>query len=147
MQRLAFPCIVSGHEGQGVSVGCVVAGTGVMPVTEEQHGGFVDLTAPGVEFAVWVALGAAVFCAGGAELAEGDGEAAGLGEEVAAVAEAVRPLVVAERPGGFDEPAVVGRAAERLDLERGAEPVGGQARGIGGLGGVLGDVVGDRRCG
>src|SRR5690242_12475531 len=128
MQQLAFPSVVGGHEGQGVSVGCLVAGTGVMPVTEEQHGGFVHDPAPGVEFAVRVTLGAAVFLAGGAELAEGDGEAARLGEEVAAVAEAVRPLPVAERPGGLDELAVMRRAAERLDLEPGADPVGGQAR-------------------
>ena len=101
MQRLVFPGIVGGHEGQGVSVGCLVAGTGVVPVTEEQHGGFVYLAAPGVELAVWVALGAAVFGAGGAELAEGDGEAAGFGEEVAAVAEAVRPLVSSRVPRRF----------------------------------------------
>ena len=43
-----------------------------------------------------MALCAAVFLTGGAELAEGDGKAAGIGEEVAAVAEAVRPLLVAE---------------------------------------------------
>src|SRR5437660_796651 len=115
-----------------------------MPVTDQQHRGFVYLAAPGVEFAVWVALGAAVVLACGAELAEGDGEAAGLGEEVATVAEAVCPLPVAERPGRFDELAVVRRAAERLDLEDGTEPVGGQARGTCGLGGVLGDVVRDR---
>ena len=39
-----------------------------------------------------VALGSAVLEAGAAELAEGDGVSAGLGEEMAAVAEHVRPL-------------------------------------------------------
>jgi hypothetical protein len=72
---------------------------------------------------------------------EGDGEAAGLGEEVTAVAEAVRPLPVAECPAGFDELAVMGRAAQRLDLSKRAEPISGQPRSIGGLGGVLGNVV------
>ena len=47
--------------------------------------------APRVAFAVGVALGAAVVGAGLAELAEGDGVAAGFGEEVAAVAEHVGP--------------------------------------------------------
>ena len=43
-----------------MSVGRGVAETGVVPFADEQDGGFVDLPAPGVELAVWVALGAAV---------------------------------------------------------------------------------------
>ena len=104
-----------------------------MRVADKQHGGFVYLSAPGGEFSVWMALRFAVFFAGGAELAEGDGEAAGFSEEVAAVAEAVCQLGVAECPCGFDEPPVVGRAAERFDLGGGAEPVRRQAGRVGGV--------------
>jgi hypothetical protein len=57
--------------------------------------------------------------AGFAELAEGDGVAAGFGQEVAAVAEHVRPGLAAgggpgaaELPGGGDHPAIVGGAAQ-----------------------------------
>jgi hypothetical protein len=49
----------------------------------------------------------------------------------------------AELPGGGDEPPVVRRAAQVLDVGVAADPAGGQAGGGEGLGGVLGDVVGD----
>ena len=65
-----------------------------------------------------------MFGAGAADLAEGDGVAAGFGEEVAAVAEHVRPqpqpriargLRGAELPRGGDHALVVGGAAQRAD--------------------------------
>src|ERR1043166_6669914 len=59
---------------------------------QDQDDGLVQGSAPGVAVSVRGAQGAAVVRAGGAELAEGDGVAAGFGEEVAAVAEHVRPL-------------------------------------------------------
>lgn len=90
-----------------MSIRSGVAGPGIVPVADEQHRGFIDLTAPGVKLAIGMALGAAVVSACGAELAEGDGEAAGFGEEVPAEAEAVCPLPVAECPAGFDQAAVM----------------------------------------
>src|SRR6266568_3592135 len=106
-----------------VGGGCV-AGSGVAPGRQDQDDGVVEGSAPGVALAVRVTLAAAMFGASGAELAEGDGIAAGLGEEVAAVAEHVRPLAqpgpgrgepaAAELPGGGDHLGVVTRAAQDL---------------------------------
>ena len=62
---------------------------------QDQDDGLVQGAAPGVAVGVRGASGAAVVGAGLAELAEGDGVAAGFGEEVAAVAEHVRPGPVA----------------------------------------------------
>ena len=93
---------------------------------------------------------AAVVGAGFAELAEGDGVRVGFGQEVAAVAEHVRPLPeprvtglasAAELPGGGDHLLVVGGAAQVLDVDQVPQPLGGDAGGGQGLGGVLGDVV------
>ena len=95
----------------------------------------------------------AVVGAGFAELAEGDGVAAGFGKEVAAVAEHVRPLpepgvtglaLAAELPGGGDHPPVVRGAAQVLDVDQVSQPLIGQAGDGQGLGGVLSDVVGHR---
>ena len=58
---------------------------------QDQDDGLVQGAAPGVAVGVRGPGGAAVVGAGGAELAEGDGVAAGFGQEVAAVAEHVRP--------------------------------------------------------
>ena len=127
-------------------------------------------------------LGAAVVAAGGAELAKGNGVAAGFGQAVAAVAEHVRPLAQpsfaavagvlelgelagdaersgvaldgvlggggvgvlgAELPAGMDHLLVVPGAGELVQLGRVADAAGGQAGGVEGLGGVLGDVVRD----
>jgi hypothetical protein len=96
-----------------VGISGLVAGTGVMPVTEEDDSGFVDLAAPRAEFAVWVPFGAAVSDALAAQVAERGGEAAGFGEKVPTAPELVRPAVVAEIPCGFDHAAGVGRAALR----------------------------------
>src|SRR5262245_14530352 len=105
--------------------GCVVAGSGVGPGGQDQDDGVIEWPAPGVAFAAWVALGAAVAGAGGAKLAEGDRVAAGFGQEVAAVAEHVRPLPEpcvagclprAQVPGGGDHGPVVARAAQAGDL-------------------------------
>ena len=112
---------------------------------QDQDDGLVQGAAPGVAVGVRGPGGAAVVGAGGAELAEGDGVAAGFGEEVAAVAEHVRPGPEpgAELPGGGDQPPVVGGAAQPVEVGLAAYPVRGQAGGGQGLGGVLGDVVGD----
>ena len=59
--------------------GSGVAGSGVGPGREDQDGGFVQRAAPRVAFAAGVALLAAVVGASFAELAEGDGVAAGTG--------------------------------------------------------------------
>ena len=89
--------------------------------------------------------------AGGAELSEGDGVAAGLGQEVAAVAEHVRPLPgpgggrglgAAELPGTGDHLLVVAGAVDAVQVGQGAQGPGGDAGGVQGVGGVLGDVVG-----
>src|ERR1035438_8180703 len=82
-----------------------VAGAVVGPGGEDQDDALLEGAAPGVAFAVGVALGAAVLGAGGAELAEGDGVAAGFGEEVAAVAEHVRPFAQPGRGQAGGEPA------------------------------------------
>jgi len=76
-----------------------VAGSGVGPGLEDQDDGLVQRAAPRVVFAVRVAELAAVFAAGGAELAEGDRVGAGFGEAVPAVAEGVRPLTQPRVPG------------------------------------------------
>ncbi|MDQ2874242.1 MAG: hypothetical protein M3Y33_05290 [Actinomycetota bacterium] len=87
-----------------------------------------------------VALLVAVEGAGGAELAEGDGVAAGFGEEVAAVAEHVAPTAqpcpgrgeasAAEFPGGGDHLPVVARAAQLVEVEAGAQRPVGDAGGV-----------------
>ena len=77
-------------------------------------------------------LGFAVGDAGLAQLAEGDGVAAGLGEEVAPVAEHVGPPVQAERrgvrvlaqfPASRNEPLVVLAAMKGCDRGRAADGV------------------------
>ena len=55
-----------------------------------------------------------MFGAGAAELAEGDGVAAGFGEEVAAVAERVRPLPQPRIARGLPEPSCQAVAIMRL---------------------------------
>src|SRR5215472_16566888 len=129
-----------------------VAGSGVGPGADDQGDGFVDGQSPGVPFAAGVAFGATVVGAGAAELAEGDRVAAGFGQEVAAITEHVRPgpepclpgaALAAELPGGGDHPLVVGLAAQVLDVGLVLQPVRGQTGDGQGLGGVLGDVVGD----
>ena len=117
---------------------------------EDQDDGFIKRAVPGVTVGVRGPGGAAVVGACGAELAEGDGVAAGFGQEVAAVAEHVRPgpepggvAGAAELPGGGDQRPVVGRAAKLVDVGLAADAQAGQAGGGEGLGGVLGDVVGD----
>ena len=92
-----------------------------------------------------MALALAVLEPLGAQAAEGDGVAAGLGEEVAAEAEAVRPLGEPEVPGGLDHPPVVRVAAQRPQVALVADAGGREALDLQGLGGVLGDVVRDRR--
>src|SRR5262245_57378306 len=84
-------CAGGGGEREMGGGGGGVAGSGVGPGGDDQDDGFVEGAAPGVAFAAGVAFGAAVLGAGAAELAEGDGVAAGFGEEVATVAEHVRP--------------------------------------------------------
>ena len=142
-----------GGRGGQLSDGCgrVESGSAVGPDGgQDQDGGFIQCPAPGIAVAAGRPGGAAVVGASFAELAEGNGVAAGFGQEVPAVAEHVRPGPAtgsgpgaAELPGGGDEPPVVGGAAQVLDVTVLAEPLGGQAGGGEGLGGVLGDVVGD----
>ena len=50
-------------------------------------------------------------------------------------------LAAAEPPRGGDHPPVVGVAAQRLEVEPGADGPVGDAGGVEGFGGVLGDVV------
>ena len=76
-----------GESEVGFGLGGVV-GAGALPGADDQDDGVVERAAPGVGFAVGVTLGAAVVAAGGAELAEGDGVAAALGEEVAVMRKA-----------------------------------------------------------
>ena len=75
---------------------------------------------------------------------------AGFGEEVAAEAEHVcpaaqaAPVVCAECPAGVDEPFGVGAVGVGVQVDGvGGEPPGGVAGGLGGFGGVLGQVAGD----
>jgi hypothetical protein len=102
------PVVVAGADSRGESEfggGCGgVAGALVAPVGQHQDDGFVERAAPRVVFAFWVALLFAVFGAGTAELAEGDGVAAGFGEKVAAVAEGVGPFAQ-PGPGRSELPA------------------------------------------
>ena len=56
--------------------------------------GLVEGPAPGVVLAIGVTQQAAVFSAGAAEMTEGDGVAAGLGEAAPAVSVGVRPFAV-----------------------------------------------------
>jgi hypothetical protein len=70
-------------------------------------------------FAFWVAFGAAMVGAGAAELAKGDGLAAGFGQEVAAVAEHVRPLPEPLLPGPGPGPDGEGRAGGQAPKARG----------------------------
>ena len=96
-----------------------------------------------------------------AAFGEGRGVGAGLGEEVAAEAEHVGPLaqpvvrgaaVLVKGCAGFGAAEAPGRGDEPADVRRGVgvagdggrgEPVREQADGLGGLGGVLGEVGGD----
>ena len=86
-------------EGQFGPSGSGVTAPVVGPCGQDQDRGFLERATPGVVFAMRVALLAAVFSTGAAELAEGDRVAAGFGKEVAAVAEHVRPLAE-PGPGG-----------------------------------------------
>jgi len=140
-----------GSSGQ-LSAECCrgVAGSGVGPGLQDEDLGVIERSAPRVAVALGMPLLAAVVGAGFAELAEGDGVAAGFGQEVAAVAEHVRPGPApgsgpggTELPGGGDHPPVVGRAAQVAEVAIAAEPLGGQAGRGEGFGGVLGDVVRD----
>src|SRR5215469_10045103 len=116
-QAVVFAGAGGGRCGQlSAGRGCVVTGSGVGPGGQDQDDGLIEWPSPGVAFAVWVALGAAVAGACGAELAEGDRVAAGFGQEVAAVAEHMRPLPEprvagclprAQLPGGSDHGPVV----------------------------------------
>src|SRR5262249_13307540 len=85
---------------------------------QDPDDGVVQGAVPGVAVGVRGAQGAAVVGAGRAELAEGDGIAAGFGQGMPAVAEHVRPgpVPVAELPGGGDHAPVVGRAAQPVDV-------------------------------
>src|SRR5215469_18315693 len=93
-----------GGEGEFGGGGGGVTGAVVGPGFDDEHDGVVDRAAPGITFAVRVMLASTVFGAGAAELAEGDGVAAGFGEEVAAVAEGVCPFAQ-PGPGGGEFPA------------------------------------------
>src|SRR5215471_3242419 len=115
-----------GGEGKFGTEGGGVAGAVVGPVLDDEHDSVVDRAAPRVAQAIGVVLLFAVFGAGAAELAEGDGVAAGLGEEVAAVAEGVCPFAQpgpgrgkfpsAELPGGGDHGPVVAVAPQGGDV-------------------------------
>ncbi len=125
------------------------SGSGVVPAGEDEGGGRGGV---GVFAACECGLEALPFGAGLAEGAQGGGVAAGLGGEVAPEAEHVCPGAEAEVgevgagaevPAGADEAAgVVGEVGVG---EFGQEPdavVEGAGRGLGALGGVLGDVAG-----
>src|SRR5215472_15347213 len=107
----------SGHSQIGFSLGAV-ADAGDRPGREDQDHGVIQGPVPRVGFTVWMVLGAAVFGAGLAELAEGDAVAVRLGQEVAAEAQHVRPLAqllaagarTAEPPRDDDHLSVVLRA-------------------------------------
>src|SRR5215831_11003287 len=124
-----------------------VAGAVVGPAFDDEHDGVIDRAAPRVVFAVGVVLTYAVFGAGAAELAEGDGVAAGFGEEVAAVAEGVCPFAQpgpgrgefasAELPGGGDHGLVVAVASQGGDVLGGPQWPGREAGGVEGFGGVF----------
>ena len=100
-------------------------------------------------------VGASVDDAGLAEVAEGDGVAAGFGEEVAAEAEHVGPAaqagvvgVAADLPAGVDEPFGVGAGRVGVQVDRvGGQAGGGVAGSLGAFGGVLGQVAGDGQVG
>ena len=101
-------------------------------------------------------LAAVPVAAGGAQGAHGGGVAAALGGEVAAVAEHVRPAaqrlevlvrVVAELEAGGDQPSLVGARVGVGAGVVGGDPAGRDADRLGGLGGVLGQVGGDRDVG
>ena len=84
---------------------------------------------------------------GAAELAEGDGVAAGFGDPVPAVAEGMRPLavpvvtgrlVVSEVPGGGHHLLVVPVAAQAADVGQQLDAPVRETGGVKGLGDVFG---------
>jgi hypothetical protein len=87
---LAISGTSSSSERYRITGDAGVTSPGRGPGLIDQDDGFVDGPSPGVAFAAGVAFGAPVVGAGLAELAEGDGVAAGFGQEVAAVAKHVR---------------------------------------------------------
>src|SRR5262249_53644937 len=75
-----------GGEGEFSGGGGGVPGAVVSPAFDNEDRSLIERTAPRVAFAAGMMLAPAMFGAGAAQLAEGDGVAAGFGEEVAAVA-------------------------------------------------------------
>src|SRR5215475_10728640 len=92
----AFPGSRGRGEGKRAFGGVGVSGSGVLPGADGQDNAVIKATAPGVEFAAGIPLGAAVVDAGPAQPGEGDRIAAGLGQEVAPVAKGVGPPVEPE---------------------------------------------------
>src|SRR5580658_4470541 len=121
----AFAGLVGGGVGEeGVAAG-LPAGSGVSEGADDQ-GRVLVIVVGGVDGSVFGSgvVGAAVDDAGLAEVAEGDGVAAGFGEEVAAEAEHVCPAaqagvirVPAGPPAGGDEPFGMGACGVGVQVD------------------------------